>query len=199
MSTDPIDWTYPPPRKGFNGVVDKFVGPGATTDELLLQTVFPFVATIAALLYAGYSQPNWSWLQFMICGLLAIDISGGIITNSTSAAKRWYHREGQGFWNHFGFTALHLLHLVVVSWVFLDWNYLWIVFSGGYLLGSAIIILSVRTYIQRPVAMIAFSLSLVLSLYLLESLQGIEWFLPLLYLKLLLCHLLKEEPYQPRR
>lgn len=199
MKTEPIEWTFPPPRRGFNGIVDKFVGPGATKGELLLQTVFPALATIAALLYARYSGLNWSWIQFLICGVLAVDISGGVVTNATSAAKRWYHRDSQGFWNHLGFTSLHLIHLVVVSWVYLGWDFLWILISGGCLLVSAMIILSVEIHIQRPVAMIAFSVSLVLSICYLESPQGIEWFLPLFYLKLLVCHLLKEEPYQPRR
>eukprot|EP01022_Parablepharisma_sp_SALTPOND_P005438 TRINITY_DN122469_c0_g1_i1.p2 TRINITY_DN122469_c0_g1~~TRINITY_DN122469_c0_g1_i1.p2 ORF type:complete len:275 (+),score=-6.15 TRINITY_DN122469_c0_g1_i1:698-1522(+) len=198
MSSEPIEWNYPPPRKGFKGTIDKFVGPGATKVELLLQTVVPIVATVVALLYVANSDLNWSWFQYLICGVLAIDISGGVVTNSTSSAKRWYHRDGQTFWNFFGFTSLHLLHIIVVSWVFLGWDYSWILFSGGYLIVSSIIILSVKTYIQRPVAMIAFSLSLVLSLYVLESPQGLEWFLPLLYLKLLVCHLLREEPYQAR-
>jgi hypothetical protein len=47
-----IDWKIPLPRNGFSGMVDKFVGPGATRAELALQILLPLIAAIAAPFYA---------------------------------------------------------------------------------------------------------------------------------------------------
>ena len=37
MESRPIRWIPPEPRKGLAGVLDKFVGPGATRAEIVLQ------------------------------------------------------------------------------------------------------------------------------------------------------------------
>ncbi|WP_462323105.1 hypothetical protein [Halochromatium sp.] len=92
----PIDWYVPQPRTGLAGALDKFIGPGATTAELLLQILAPLVAALAAPLYAALSGEDWSWFQYLLCAVLAFDMVGGVVTNATSSAKRWYHRDGQG-------------------------------------------------------------------------------------------------------
>lgn len=191
------NWDAPPPRGGLAGCLDRFVGPGATKTELALQFAIPILAAITASVYAVSVAEQWSWLQYAACFVLAFDIAGGIVTNATSAAKRWYHRAGQGFGDHFGFTCLHLIHLIVVSWLFTGFDIRWILTAGVYLLASSAIVLSVPHYLQRPVAYTAYGFSLLLPLYLLYSPQGLEWFLPLFYLKLLVSHLPKEEPYRP--
>lgn len=191
------DQKPPMPRPGLAGVIDRFIGPGATRAELLLQGIVPILFALAALYWALRSGTTWSWAQYTLCFLLAFDIFGGVITNATSSAKRWYHRAGQGFKQHFGFVLLHLLHLVVVSWLFLGMNISWVVVSGGYLLLSATVILLIPLYLQRPVGLIAYSGALLLGIYALEQPEGLEWFLPLFYLKLLVSHLLQEEPYRP--
>jgi len=45
--------------------------------------------------------------------------------------------------------------------------------------------------------MILYVGSLLITLYGLEQPIGLEWFLPTFYIKLLLSHLPKEEPYRP--
>ncbi|MFZ0613588.1 MAG: hypothetical protein WAM73_15220 [Desulfobacterales bacterium] len=55
--------------------------------------------------------------------MLAFDIVGGVTTNATSSAKRWYHRSGQTALNHMGFIALHLLHIFLVAWLFRKLDY----------------------------------------------------------------------------
>ncbi len=192
-----INWETPPPRSGIAGAWDRFVGPGATRAELALQLVIPVVAALAALLHATRTTEHWSWLHYVVGGVLAFDIAGGVVTNATSAAKRWYHRAGQGFWQHLGFVALHLLHLLLVSWLYLGFDFAWIVIAGGYLLCASAVILSVPQYLQRPVALTAYGGALLTSLYVLAPPVGLEWFLPLFYLKLLVSHLVKEEPYRP--
>jgi hypothetical protein len=194
-----INWNFPPPRVGFAGAVDKFIGPGATRAEKALQTAFTVSAAIAAPLYASQRVGHWTLLQYMVCALLAFDVTGGIITNATSSAKRWYHRPGQGFKQHFGFVSLHLAHLFIVAWLYLNADEVWFLVSGGYLLLSAAIILVVPLYLQRPTAVIVYACGLLIALYLLSKPVGLEWFLPLFYLKVLVSHLPTEEPYRPAK
>lgn len=192
-----INWTFPAPRSGLAGLWDKFIGPGATNGELWLQLVIPLVAVVAAPIYASRVVDNWSIVQYLVCIFFAFDIAGGVITNATATAKRWYHREGQEFPQHFAFVLVHLVHLLLVSWAFLalDWN--WVLIAGGYLLVAAAVILLVPLYLQRPIALTSYIGALLLALYVLQQPVGLEWFLPLFYLKLLVSHLPKEEPYRP--
>ena len=192
-----IDWHFPPPRSGFAGAWDKFVGPGATRAEMALQLAIPAVAAIAAPLYASQVVEAWSAAQYIVCCLLAFDIAGGVVTNATSSAKRWYHRAGQGFKQHFGMASLHLVHIIVASWLYLGLDIAWILIAGGYLLVSAAVVLAAPQYLQRPIAFLGYACGLLISMYLLRQPVGLEWFLPLFYLKLLVSHLPKEEPYRP--
>ncbi len=192
-----IDWDYPAPGKGMAGGMAKFIGPGATSAEVWVQFGFAGAAGAALLVYALWRAVPWSPVQYVLAVLLAMDMMGGIVTNATSAAKRWYHREGQGAGRHFGFVAVHLVHVFLVAWLFraMDWMFFGVV--SVCLLGAAAIILRVPLYLQRPVAMGLFAFSLPLTLYVLAPIIGLEWFVPFLFLKLLVRHVLREEPYRP--
>ncbi|MGF1876922.1 hypothetical protein L4D77_16525 [Photobacterium frigidiphilum] len=192
-----IDWNLPPARKGFFGGIDKLIGPGATKAEKNLQLYIPFIAGFIMVAYAYYWQFGWGWAQYLIAGLLTVDIVGGIITNSTSSAKRWFHREGQGFKQHMGFISTHFVQLSLFSWAFLDSDMMWITLVGGYMVVACVTILQTPLYLQRPVAITFYALSIVLATYSFEAPQGLDWFLPLFYLKLLISHVLREEPYRP--
>jgi hypothetical protein len=159
--------------------------------------VLPCLAAFAAPLYASRVVEGWSWLQYVACCVLAFDTAGGIVTNATSSAKRWYHRVGQGFKQHVGFVSIHLFHLLMVSWLYLALDVMWFVIAGAYLLFSAVVVLSVPQYLQRPVALAAYACVLLISMYGLPQPAGLEWFLPLFYLKLLVSYLPKEEFYGP--
>ncbi len=124
-------------------------------------------------------------------------IVGGIITNATSSPKRWYHRKGMGFKQHMSFISPHFVQLILFSWAFLDFDRLWILLTGGYMALACTVVLKTPLYLQRPIALTAYSTGLVLSLYVFDSASGLEWFLPLFYLKLLVSHILREEPYRP--
>lgn len=197
MKTMNINWQYPPPRKGLLGTLDRFIGPGATPAELWLQIMPPILAGVSAPIYAIMTNSGWNIIQLVVVGLLAFDMIGGIITNATSTGKRWYHRERQGFWQHFIFTAVHIFHLFIVAWLFraLDWGYF--VTTTLYLFGASAIILKSPLYLRRPGAYLCYALSLLINIYGFKPTVGLEWFLPFFYLKLLVSHLLREEPYRP--
>ena len=194
-----IEWSYPRPRSGWSGIMDRFIGPGATKAEIALQFVLPIAAAFAAIVLAASRSLDWTLLQYVVAGFMALDLVGGIFTNATSSAKRWYHRDGQTARNHLGFISLHLLHLSLISWVFLDWQWEWVAATAAYLGAASVVILVVPLYLQRPVSLTTFAGSLILAQYVVTSPAGVEWFLPLFYLKLLVSHLPKEEPYRPTR
>ena len=186
--------TVSSPRDGLGGLLDRFVGPGATRAELVLQFLPPLVAAIAAPTYAIVSDLHWSPLQLSLAALLALDLLGGIITNATSAAKRWYHRPGQGFRQHFNFVILHVLHVTIVAFLFRNGDQLFLGVVAGYLLVAAFTILKTPLYLKRPVAFGLYSLALLGDRYGLSPTPGLEWFLPFFFFKLLVSHLLPETP-----
>ncbi len=190
-------WDYPEPRSGWRGEFDRFMGPGTTRAELALELGFALLGAGAMLVVALTAFPQWSIIQIGMAVLLAFDISGGVVTNATSAAKRWYHRAGQGPRQHLQFVALHVAHLIIVAWLFRsgDWRYA-IVFSI-YLLAAASAIVYTPLYLQRALALGLTGVAIVLGLIVFTPTPGLQWFIPLLFLKLLVSHLLREEPYRP--
>ncbi len=192
-----VDWNPPAPRQGLAGEWDKFVGPGQTKAEFWLILLPSILAALALAVFARMADLGWTILQTVVAVLLAFDLAGGVITNATSAAKRWYHRPGQGVRQHLGFVALHAIHLFLVAWLFrgMDWTYFAVFYLG--LLAAALVVLQSPLYLQRPVALLAYCLILLINFYILMPTPGMEWFVPVFFAKLLISHLLKEAPYLP--
>lgn len=199
--TDPetayIDWHYPPPRPGFDGAIDRFIGPGTTPAELILEIIVSVGAALLLILYALARPLDWSLIQLVVGALLALDIAGGVVTNATSSAKRWYHRAGQGAVNHLTFLTVHILHLLLFVVFFRagDWGY--VVGAYGYVMLTAAIVTFSPLYLRRPIAFTGLMGAFALNAYVLLPTPGFEWFLPAYTLKLLVAHLLREEPYRP--
>jgi hypothetical protein len=187
----------PPPRSGWKGQLDRFIGPGATNAEVVLQLVPSVIAAIAAPLYALHLPMQWSPWQLGLIAILGFDLVGGVLANATAAAKRWYHRPGQGWRQHMTFVGVHLVHIGVVALLFRGTD--WFFFAGvsGYLLLTSGLILTSPLYLQRPIALGLYGLALLGDRYLVPPTPGLEWFLPLFFLKLLVSHLLDEIPYLP--
>lgn len=194
-----IDWDHPPPRSGWRGGLDRFIGPGATKAELWLQFLPTAAATLAAPIYAASIDIAWHWTLYFVCAVFALDLVGGIATNATSSAKRWYHRPGQGFAQHFVFVLLHLIHPALIAWLFRDGDWSFAIVIGGYLLLASATILLTPLYLRRVVALLLLTLALVMEPHLFEPTPGMEWFIPAFFLKVLVSHLLREEPYRPMR
>lgn len=195
-----IDWNPPEPRAGKLGAWDRFVGPGATSTEEWLQIIggAALAGCLTMMLYMRRTELNWTGLQLLLVAVLALDLIGGIITNATSAAKRWYHRDGQdGLRAHIPFIAVHGVHVLLIAAAFrgMDWGFFIVLY--GYLLAASIVILKIPLYLQRPAALALFCGGILLGMYLFIPTPGLEWFIPFFYLKLLVSHLLKEAPFSP--
>ncbi|MBO6896056.1 MAG: hypothetical protein JJ868_01675 [Shimia sp.] len=192
-----ISWELPQKRTGFGGVIDGLIGPGATSAEKALQLYLPFAFATAVVLAGGVFDFGWSVIQFVVIAALAVDMMGGVITNATSAAKRWYFREGQGNKQHLGFVAMHVAQIALFGWAFMDLNLLWIGGVFAVLFGFSAVIVTTPLYLQRPIASFLFVVAMFLSLYVFSTPLEVQWFLPMLYYKILISHVLREEPYQP--
>jgi hypothetical protein len=194
MNVD-ADWSSPEPRQGLMGAWDRVVGPGQTRAEFWLILVPSLLAGLAAPLYALFAGLGWTTTQLIVEGVIAFDLAGGVVTNATATAKRWYHRPGQGWRQHLGFIALHFSHLFLIAWLFrgMDWVYFFVFYA--YLMAASLIITQVHLYLQRPVAFLLLVIVLLLNFYVLTPTPGLEWFVPLFFLKLLVSHLPKETPY----
>ena len=188
-----IEWDHPPPRSA----LDRFVGPGATRAELLLQFVPAALATVALIAAAIIGDWGWTPVQLMIGGLLMLDMVGGVITNATSSGKRWYHRAGQDVRQHMSFLLIHVAQPTLVALFFDPGNWMFVIGSYGYLLLGSLLILRTPLYLQRPLVGLVLVGGFFLSLYVLPVPERFEWFLPVFYTKLFSSHLLREEPYRP--
>jgi len=188
-----IEWDYPQPKNG----LDRFAGPGATLSEVYLQFGGAVAAIVAVVVGWHFGESSWGTLQVVVAAILAMDVVGGIITNATGAGKRWYHRAGQGTRQHLGFVLLHIAQPLIVFFVFESVGWEFVAGGFGYLLIAAVIVLSSPLYLQRPLAGALIAGGVPLSLYVFPAPLGLEWFLPLYYVKLLSSHLLREEPYRP--
>ncbi len=189
------NWEFPQPRDGLAGSWDRFIGPGATSAEQLLSLIPALLFAGAVAVYSYRQQLNWSLWQYAVAVLMAFDIVGGIATNATSAAKRWCHRPGRSLWQHFGFATLHVGYIFLVAWLFCPHFLKFFALHSAYLVLSALIVLTISPYLQRSAALLLLSGGILLSLYGVTSPAGLEWFPALLYIKLLVSHLVKEEPY----
>ena len=192
-----IDWDYPEPRKGFLGEWDKFIGPGATKLELIITLGVSVLGGLAVLLYSLLSPDvNWGVGKIIVATILALDLAGGVVANASSPAKRWYHRKEQGFWKHMLFVSVHVYPILIGLWYRdLDWVYSLVIY--GYLLISSMIVLVIPLYLRRPTSFVLFAVTIIFNWYVFSPTPGLEWFIPVLFLKILLGHIVKEEPYRP--
>ena len=180
--------TVAQPRPGLLGSWDRFVGPGMSAGENALMICSTLVG--GALVAAHLSALGLSWLLVVLGALIGADVIGGAVCNMTETTKRWYHRPKQRPRDHLSFIALHLLHVVAVAWAFrgagFDATYALVI--GGWLLASAALVLYAPTALRSPLATTLYAGALGLSLYALGPTPGLEWFVPLLFVKLLIGH-----------
>jgi hypothetical protein len=131
-------------------------------------------------------------------------LGGGVVANGLNSCKRFYHSpvkpdEGalvRAAKNHRIFTALHLHPVVVYAiwtpdhlWVGLAWHILLLLSAGA--------VAAVPLYLARPAAFLLVGAVLVVQSDMVPSVPHLEWLVPLLFLKIVLGHAVREEPYRP--
>lgn len=188
-----IDWTKPVPQRA----VDSFAGPQATSAELALQ--FAVAAAAAATFLGAEAYCGWGWsiVQKVVAALLAFDLFGGVVTNATSAAKRWYHRIDQTLRHHLAFVLLHAVQPALVVAFFAPDALTFAAASFAFVFGGAMVILALPLYLHRPVAACLVAVGIILGLYILAAPLHFEWFFPVYVVKVLHSHLVFEAPFRP--
>ncbi len=168
------------------------MGPGKTRAESTVEYIGGAVCVILLVTYCWTRSPDRSVVEVGALAVIACDLVGGVLTNATNSAKRWYHRTGSSR-GRLAFIAVHTVHLAVVGFLLLG-DPAWFVANTLLLLGSALLIESVQAALRRPVAMAAYMTVFLINLIAFPVPALLAWFVPLFYLKLLICHLIPEVP-----
>lgn len=196
MRAAPIEWRYA-------GGSDPLCGTGATSAERLLAYGMAtlFTAIILATDHFRGTPVADGW-RIALLAFFAFDIAGGAVANMLNSCKRFYHTDlqpGEGLGarlakNPMLFTAIHV-HPIVAAYVF-----------GGSLLNavawyillqiSVLLVLACPLYLRRAMAAAATVLAVLASQSFLPLGAGLEWFIPCLFIKMVLGHAVQEEPYR---
>lgn len=191
-----IEWTY-------SGKPDGFFGTGATQAEQNLVWLFGILSTALLGWFWWHNAMDWSWWQYAIALLLALDVLGGVVANSLNSCKRFYHSpiqlEETGFTalakNHFVFTLLHI-HPILIRLVFGNLNLTYGIIWYAVMLIASAAVQRLPLYLQRPTAMGIIMLAILVNYYVIPPVAGFEWFIPALFLKIVYGHIVQEEPYR---
>ena len=185
----PINWEC-------DGKFGLTVGFGATKAESAIANYAAFIAPVILYLFT-WQDLGWSVLQIAVASFLALDMIGGVLTNSLGSMKRFLHTDQKLELNwlaklvgsKFLFPAIHFQLFLVPLCFDIAWSY-------AIMMASILLVHYVPLYLQRPVAMLLVMLSIIAA-SLLPSPTGLEWLAPLFIIKLVLSHGVREEPYRP--
>jgi hypothetical protein len=162
-------------------------GPGATRTETRFNLTVATLAGVGALALVLLRAPHRPGWAIALAVLLAVDVAGGVSVNASPAARAWWHRPGQGPRQLLLFTAAHLHPFVVAAAFHGDLRAAATLYLGN--LAAVAVIAAAPRPQQRPLALILAGLLITLS----TSTgppppAGLEWFAPLLVLKLVAAH-----------
>lgn len=176
-------------------------GFGATKAESMIANYAAFIAPVI-LYFFVWQTLEWSWLQIIVASLLTLDMIGGVLTNSLGSMKRFLHTDqkleltwmGKLVGSKFLFPAIHFQLFAVPLCFDVAWSYAF--FWYAVMMVSVVFLHFLPLYLQRPVALLAVMLSIILST-LVPAPTGLEWLAPIFIIKLVLSHGVREEPYRP--
>lgn len=168
------------------------MGPGKSRVELRTELAGSLVcmALLGWHLLAAPIQAGWA--QWVVTVFIGLDLVGGVMTNATNAAKRWYHSKPSR--SRLSFVAAHIAYLAAMAFVVLDAAWGWFLLNTALLLAGALLIEAVKLEAKRPAAMGAYMAAVLINLTVLPLPDGLEWFTTLFFLKLLVCYLVPEAP-----
>ncbi|MGW7434018.1 hypothetical protein ACWGIN_31345 [Streptomyces sp. NPDC054861] len=203
MRTDlRISWEVPATRPGLAGRLERFMGPGKSRSESAVEILglLGCALLLAVGVWTSHATRHWSTTQLVVVALAGFDLIGGVLTNATNAAKRWYHRAAPGARRaRLVFVSAHLIHLAAMGLVVLSGDQTWTLVNGALLLGGAVIVEFSPLHLRRLLAMALWMAAVLVNLFWLPLPAALAWFAPLFFLKLLVCHLVPEAPLERRR
>lgn len=176
-------------------------GFGATKAERAIANYAALIAPIILYLFV-WQDLGWSVLQVVVASALALDMVGGVLTNSLGSMKRFLHSDqplevnwlGKLVRSRFVFPAIHFQLFAVPLCFDVDWSYGF--FWYGVMMASIAVLNFVPLYLQRSIALLFVMLS-IMAAQVLPAPIGLEWLAPIFIIKLVLSHGVREEPYRP--
>lgn len=167
----------------------RLIGPGASPAERV--TVYATAAGGCALAAGAAAADRMPGLAVAVVAVVAFDQFGGAVVNATATAKCRFHRPGRTRRHHFAFVAGHvqpfLLALVVPGF---GWGAAGLVY--GLAICGAALVLAVPAHVRRPVAFAVAVLATGAVAAFATVPAVLQWFAPVLLVKLLPAHLLPE-------
>lgn len=191
-----VDWAIPETGGGWSGRIERFLGPGKTRAEQVVEVGGGLVglALVAWLILHTGAHRQWSGLQNAVVAVAAVDLVGGVLTNATSSAKRWYHRvRPRASRARLVFVASHVVHLLALALV-VPHGVVWAAVNGVLLLAGAGLVEAVPLEVRRPTATATWVVAVTINLVLLPLPPALAWVVPFFFLKLLVGHLVPEAP-----
>jgi hypothetical protein len=193
-----VNWSY-------GGSPDIAYGTGATPVERMIGFSGGLVGFILYCYFFIKEIYPWSLCQYIVAGILAFDVAGGLVCNCLNSCKRFYSSPLQSNENvliirllkqHWIFTIIHI-HPFIIQ-IYFGNSHSWFYGYFWYLTLqlNAFIILNMPLYLRRPMAMLFCLISLIMNYYAIPVIDGFEWFIPALFIKIIYGHLVQEEPYR---
>lgn len=185
------------------GKTDILMGTGATRSEKILGWIGSIAgASLYLYFYLNHSF-SWSNWQYLAASLIAFDVIGGAVANSLNSCKRFYQsplKSNEPSYlrlvkNKLFFSAIHV-HPLIVGLFFGSIDWLYGLFWYIALLASVLITIKTPLYLSRPIAIFLVAIAILGNYYAIEPITGFEWFIPLLFIKIVLGHTVREEPYR---
>ena len=192
-----IIWSY-------TGKLDLVAGTEAAFTEKLLAWTGGLIGVVITSFFYWRNEFNWTNWQYIAVAIIAYDTVGGAIANSLNSCKRFYHSSLQIFEpgyvklakNHFLFALIHI-HTLLISLMFPTAGLFYGIFWYLLLQASVLTVTETPLYLQRPVSILIIVTALLINSYIIISPIGFEWLVPILFLKIVYGHTVKEEPYRP--
>lgn len=192
-----IIWSY-------TGKPDSVAGTEAASIEKLLAWTGGLIGVGITLFFYWKNEFNWTNWQYIVVAIIAYDTVGGAIANSLNSCKRFYHSSLQIFEpgyvklakNHLLFALIHV-HTLLISLIFATAGLFYGIFWYLLLQASVLTVTKTPLYLQRPVSILIIVTALLINSYVVISPIGFEWLVPILFIKIVYGHTVKEEPYRP--
>ncbi len=191
-------------RWEYEGKTDVINGTGAYFEERMLGYSGAAIVTLLMLYLQFTGYTDWTWWQLLIASYISFDLGGGFMSNSLNSVIRFYetpYKEGEGksakyLKNDWIYNGMHF-HPLIVGLVF---NNDWVYAIGWQVIffGSLAVVAITPQYLKRPISRLLTLLAIIISLYFLQSVPGFEWFIPfipLIFIKMVMGHMVREEPY----
>ncbi len=192
----PITWHY-------EGRTDGLVGTGATGAERLLGygTAGVLTAIIVGADLMRATPVATAWWQMAVLAFFAYDVAGGAVANMLNSCKRFYHAPRHP--REAGllcvlkdarvFTGIHVHPIIIAATlggsVFVS--------IGWYLAlqGAVWVTLATPLYLRRAAATAWTMVATLVHQFWVPLGPGLEWVIPALFIKMVMGHAVREEPY----